>query len=717
MSYIINNTSPFVNIKLTENGRMKLAKGQLNFSSWAIGDSEVNYNRESISDNNENDPKLTKITSILRPVDNEPNLKYFITAQDSDENNLNQLTSSQINTIKAIVNNKAEVRGFFDNNNIPYGSDRYVKGYGNVPSSSINGTNELVLGPGFEVGDLVLLKLTNDRLGPITPFSNTELAIPSLWFKIQSLSTTNVTDDTVVLDRLLPNISNLTSSDSCFIVYPGGEVYDSFGFDETTPYWNTNTLSFENDCSVSCSDVPVWNMNNVWCEDLAGMTGSSINNTVNTPNESYEKFGSNNFLGQKYPFLDYPCNVDSDNNNEVSECGSPGQSTLDLTKKSISIIHYTNNTISNFYGEFLYVDSDKNKNSKLILPNIMYNRKDCTNNGCELMGMTFTTNGTVNVLENTNIEYYDLYESPDMVSDTPLVVGKVFPQFKIIVFDDEEIIAAMSYKSNRNWTLPPLTANLVNSNNGSSNGVLESNKTMYLTYTFENDSNDGLNTTLPCQKYVKIYNSTSNTKDVEFRISDVGLLPYMNKIENFYETGFYAKEFKVLYQIVDNFSDRPKGDNWKVYNYTSDSITDNPGETIDPFKLELQNPQVNGFLIDNDVDIDASEFSINTSLNMTPNNNPELLQFGDERFFYGNVDTYIGATIFKTLFNLNISADNFKTTSNPTRLNSDTNPPDIRVSEIGIYDNTGTLVMIGKLSKPVKLTSGNTIMIELSIDF
>ena len=61
--------------------------------------------------------------------------------------------------------------------------------------------------------------------------------------------------------------------------------------------------------------------------------------------------------------------------------------------------------------------------------------------------------------------------------------------------------------------------------------------------------------------------------------------------------------------------------------------------------------------------------------------------------------------------------DQFKISSNPTRLNSDNNPPDIRVTEVGIYDDTNTLVMVGKLSKPVKLTSGNTIMIELSIDF
>ena len=40
MSYIIPSTSPFVSIKLTEKGREQLAQGKLNFSYWAVGDSE-----------------------------------------------------------------------------------------------------------------------------------------------------------------------------------------------------------------------------------------------------------------------------------------------------------------------------------------------------------------------------------------------------------------------------------------------------------------------------------------------------------------------------------------------------------------------------------------------------------------------------------------------------------------------------------------------------
>ena len=97
----------------------------------------------------------------------------------------------------------------------------------------------------------------------------------------------------------------------------------------------------------------------------------------------------------------------------------------------------------------------------------------------------------------------------------------------------------------------------------------------------------------------------------------------------------------------------------------------------------------------------------------------------------GKLDIFLLSTIFntsffvinvfliqvKTIFNINISANDFKTTSNITRPDSLADPADIRVTEIGIYDNDNALVMIGKLSKPVKLTTGNTVMLELAIDF
>lgn len=717
MSYIINNTSAFVNIKLTETGRQKLAQGQLNFSYWAIGDSEINYDREDIHDDNSSDPTLSGTSKVLRPFDRQPNIKSYITANSNNNNNLNVLNSSQITTIKAIVNNQAQQRGFFSGNSsnfITYTANTYTNGTGTV--TSLTGGTSLVIGTGltYNIGDLLLLKVGNDTVGSLNLNQNT-IPVPHLWYKIQNITTTTDLNDTVVLDRQLPS-NGATTATTQFFIYPGGEVYGAYGFEETTPYWNSNVLDFANNCDISCGDVPVWNQNNVWCENLAGMTGTGINNILATPNESFEKFGSNAYLGQKYPYFEVDCTGQLIGNDI---CDVPGESVIDDAKKSISIIHYTNNTISNYYGEFFYIDGANGKTLSLHLPDLMYHRRNFATETGTTMGMTFIATGTTKLIGTSDIEYVDLIENPTMVNGTPKVVGKVLPQLKTIIFEDDEIVAATSYKSNRNWTLPALKAKLVASASGATAGILQTNETMYITYTFENSTGTGLTTTLPCQYYTKLENNTSSSKDVQFNIEDLDLLPYMRKEEKItYDgMGFSAREFKVLYQIVANSSDRPSPDAWNVYDFTSTDITSVVGETIDPLLLERQNPTLNGFLIDTTVSGSSTTFSIIDSLSMSTNNSPDTLQFGDERFFYGNLETYIGATIFKTLFNINISADDFKTTSNVTRPNSLVNAPDIRVTEVGIYDDNNSLVMIGKLSKPVKLSSGNTIMLELSVDF
>lgn len=110
MSYIINNTNPFISIKLTEAGREQLAKGSLNFTYWAIGDSEINYVREEIVNNNPSDVTLSGISRIMRPFDKQPDIKSFISKGDSDP--LNLINNTNIKTVKAIVNNVADERGF-----------------------------------------------------------------------------------------------------------------------------------------------------------------------------------------------------------------------------------------------------------------------------------------------------------------------------------------------------------------------------------------------------------------------------------------------------------------------------------------------------------------------------------------------------------------------------------------------------------------------------
>lgn len=711
MSYIIPSTNPFVSIKLTEKGRQQLALGQLNFSYWGIGDSEVNYNREEIVDANQNDVTLSGNSRIMRPFDKQPNIKYFITPSNASFN-LQSINAGNMNVIKATVNNEALERGFFSHSGTSFTTDldTTLTPYNQpILNNGLSGTSYLSLSSvtNVQVGDIILLKLTNNKLGNLVN-DDTEKAVPNLWYKIQG-----ITGTTLELDRNLPNFSASTAY-SQTIIYKGGEVYDSIATGNTTAYWDSGTLSFNSSVNVTCHDVPVWNMNNVWCENLAGMS-------ANTLYEDYTKFGSYGFLGTKNPYLEYLCESSGTSTN--LNCNGIGLSYLDEVSKSISIIHYTNNAISNLYGEFLYVDATNDKIVKVHVPNLMYHRCGYSTNSGTTMGMSFIASGATQLLGNSDIEYIDLIEDPELISSAnsvTLVVGRVFPQLKTIVFHDDEIVAAMSYKSNRNWTLPYLAANIQAPSGGTSTGILEPNKTIYLTYNLELSGITGLTSSLPCQNYVKVTNNSNGAKDITFRINETDLLPFMRKIENIgYDGyGFFANKFKLLYQIVDDETIRPDAGNWKVYDFTNTVLTTNTNETIDPIMLENQSPLVTGFVLDKIKDLSASTFNLVPLLNMAPTTKPENLQFGDERFFYGNLETYIGATIFKTIFDIRVNASQFNATTNPTRSkDNSSNPPTIRVTEVGIYDNNQNLVCIGKLSKPVKLTSGNTIMFELSLDF
>ena len=712
MSYIINNTNPFVSIKLTEMGRQQLALGQLNFTYWGIGDSEINYNREAIVDANPTNNPLSGITRILRPFDQQPNIKYFINSSTANEPYI-PLTAADKHVIKAVVNNKAEERGFFLNTSGTYTTltgNTYISYNETISNTNLTGGTSLnlVTTTAITVGDIILLKVGNDALGDVV-LNETTRSIPNLWYKVQSKTTTNVT-----LDRKLPNYSAQTAT-SQILVYRGGEIYDTIASGNTTAYWDTGTLSFQANDNITCHDVPVWNMNNVWAENPAGISGTTY--------ENFTKFGSYQFLGFMNPYTEYLSEVSADTTTVY--CNNTGNSYIDGVKKSISIIHFTNNSISNLYGEFLYVDATNNKQVEVFLPELMYHRRNYKTASGTTMGMKFIATGftsTPKLIGTSQIQYYDLIEDATMISSglTAAVVGKVFPQLKVIIFDDDEIVAALSYKSNRNWTLPELNATLAAPSGGTSTGVLQVGETMYLTYSLENSgTTSGLTTSLPCQTYVKITNTTSGPKDVDFRLIGTDLLPYMRKIEaaGYDGYGFHAHKFKLVYQIVADAAIRPDSSAWMTYDFTSTTITGVAGQTIDPKLLENQSPIVNGFVLDKLKDAAATTFDITQQLNMAPNGFPENLQFGDERLFYGNINTYIGATIYKTIFGLSIGSQFFNRTTNPTRSTDlSTNPPSIKLSEVAIYDSNKNLVCIGKVSSPITI-GGNTIMLELSMDF
>jgi hypothetical protein len=75
-----------------------------------------------------------------------------------------------------------------------------------------------------------------------------------------------------------------------------------------------------------------------------------------------------------------------------------------------------------------------------------------------------------------------------------------------------------------------------------------------------------------------------------------------------------------------------------------------------------------------------------------------VLNFGDEYFFYGNLETDIMATIYEMKYLINLNNNQFTTTSNPT-FPIGTSP---YIMEIGLYNSNKDLMVISKLQSPVK---------------
>jgi len=678
MSYIIKESSAFINAKLTDYGRKQLSLGKLNFSFWGLGDSEMDYQTL------ENTFDLSTF-NILRPKDNNQDIKYPLIRLTTDVDFYQTLNNLQSFEQKVI--NQAETRGFFTGTtdnlsailtnpekyyiNIGFALNSEFTG-GTIVSNIVNTIGSLTEEP--EVGDIVLIAYTH----PNNPIIRTQLIQTKpetfLFYKIESLSgTLSGGTLSIEVDRELPDFSLYPSltGETYFVFFPGGESITNFyGSGSTIPYWNNSTLIFDGTCDLSVDDVSVWNLNIPFSENLAG---------IELTNEDINDYGSQQYLGSK-ELLDYT----SQNSNQ----------------KSIAIIHYTNNNINNVYGERF------NDNTFVLsLPHIMWHKREFSGSTTgNRLGMSFTgdtVEKTLTFTGNTNysLRYYDLV---DWFGN---VVGKIFPDLKICTIEDEELVTVLSYKSNRSHTLPQIKLNLETT---SQTSLLQPYEELWVSYLFT--TNSGFTNGIHCQYYSSI-NKVGVSSPVNvvcyFDAVNESTFPYMTDGSD--GSGFQANNFYVICQKV-NIGDRPNPQNWKIINFTDNSLKFSGSDNLDPIEIENST-----FIIDYNTYTGATTYNINNFLSGLPlTNQPNKLQFGDERFLFGNVDTKIEATTYKTNFIFNLKPNEFNQSINPTFVNGNQN---IHITDIGIYDTDKKLVGIGKLSSPIEKHNAKTVIIELGIDF
>jgi len=557
------------------------------------------------------------------------------------------------------------------------------------------------------INDFVTLIL--DGVG----YCNDVTTVPVLTYKIQGISpstgTTGTTGYTLTLDRAVPNYTNITGGGELCraLIYPPSMVpfYDSV---TPEPYWQTDTLNFESPCDVvNRENTLVWNMNIPWSVSPAGVFSSTY--------ENYTKYGSVSYIGTK-EYLGYQEPSGQTDTSRVYYYNSFDEQIVvrPEAQKAIAIIHYTNQDIDNVYGEkFSTVPYDPQnptddtglaRHFKLTIPTLMWHKSSGNT-----MGETFWIDppgydlctpyyikSTKNIdMNDPGIRYFHLWDlNPDDNGNLNRI-GKVFPDQEIIVVDDEEVIAAMSYKSNRNWTLPAprlslLTPNTCDTNSSAVGIFTGSNQSMWFTYILTGET-----ASLHCNYYSFIRSTAKSANDSqnvavrfgpEFQFLTQPVSPY---VPTDY-TGYTATSMKLLCQVM-NADGQPSPTGWREIDVTD----------------QLTSSMVNGYITMSGItgttfQITQADYDTSTVYNLANyidiplNGYPNQLNFGDEYFFYGNLETDISATIYEMKYLITLGRNQFTNTSNPTWTSGTTS----YVTEIGLYDYNKDLIVISKLQSP-----------------
>jgi hypothetical protein len=576
-------------------------------------------------------------------------------------------------------------------------------------------------------------------------------------FPILTYRIIDICEDNVTLDRPTPNYVGLSTF--CFgrvLVYPPNmtTIYDSI---TPRPHWADDVINYESICDIDQFDVKIWNMNIPWTESPAGLRSTEF--------EDYTYFGSIDYIGSKEYFGYNSTSGQTDTSytyyynsfDEIVQVKPEEQ-------KAIAIIHYTNQTIDFFYGEKFALEPYDNsnpddttgqaRNFKLHIPTLMWHKNpECCYgqtfwvdppgfDGKDLFQVQHIKSTKNSDMNQPGIRYYHLWDTNANADGLPSRIGKVFPDSKLIIIDDEEIIAALSYKSNRNWTLTAPQVSLITPNTcglttATTNGILTGNgETMYVTYRLSNPSN--FTNSLHSNYYSKIVGNNNDcnpdtSKNVAVRFgAEFKCLtqPSYNPITTTSTTyspltttttyypitttttfhplttttttlcptvcdtpnGFFATTFQVIAQKVVT-GQRPDPSKWKVIDYTSSLST----TTVNGYITE-DGLTGTTFVITPDLYNNAPYYNLNNYIPLTPlGNTSQKLNFGDEYFFYGAFESDIQATIYEMRYKVNLSFAEFQTTTNPTWKKGGNS----YITEIALLDSNKDVMVISKMQSPV----------------
>lgn len=247
--------------------------------------------------------------------------------------------------------------------------------------------------------------------------------------------------------------------------------------------------------------------------------------------------------------------------------------------------------------------------------------------------------------------------------------------------------------------------------------------TIFFTYGFETDDYEstpqygdlGYSNAIHCNYIQKLTTDNISNKSINFYFKSATNFPFLAGQNLLNGKGWSAKRIYGIIQYVNNniFSNvndiKPFSDQWRKFDVTSQINGYVTNQTLSPSDLELVTFNISLGDYNTAPIYDLSYLNYPISLPIDANK----LSFGEEQVFFGNVSTEIEAIAYSSDIAISLPLNQFNSTTNLTwdQISS------VQISEIGIYDNFGNLVAIGKLNNPISKNNSIARTIVLGLDF
>jgi hypothetical protein len=375
-------------------------------------------------------------------------------------------------------------------------------------------------------------------------------------------------------------------------------------------------------------------------------------------------------------------------------------------QKCIALLHYTQSGITadpyRFFKYDDYISTGTSVTSgsggltdqqyfKVTIPTLMYHRNHSSSAGATFYMSETTKQMVSNYHSRFTIDYRDLVDGTGTTANR---VGKIFFNQKTIVFDDEEIVAALDVNSKRDYTLTAPKVNAVVTNSPLTD--LTTGKTIWVTYMVSNGTGDSSNG-LPCNYFMKVTGQTTpHSIAVKFNSNDFTNL----------NNGYTANKFHILAQIVNNGS-KPNPESWKLMDFTTAAGGSSLSNLTTGHTFTIDQSSYNAALTNS---LGGTNFLLSDYVTGTDYTSSSGAYFGDQRTINpGNVSVVRATDIAEMVFNANLPTDKFTTSQNPTKVG---NP---RITEVALLNSNKEALVFGKLTTPLERTGSQ--VIQVKIDF